>query len=122
MVDVAKLSFAHTGSDWALKELTFTVPRGSRTILIGANGGQERIYIFCHRCSSHTAGKSTLLQILAGKKLISTPGTHVLINGKDSFRHFLSGVTFLGTEWFVVVLSHARLNHLAQGCQSSRAR
>ncbi|TFY68191.1 hypothetical protein EVJ58_g1169 [Rhodofomes roseus] len=45
------------------------------------------------------AGKSTLLQILAGKRLILNEGTHVHIKDRDVFRNSPPGVTFLGTEW-----------------------
>lgn len=45
------------------------------------------------------AGKSTLLQILAGKRLIQD--ANVRIKDKDVFRQFPEGVTFLGTEWYV---------------------
>ena len=48
-----------------------------------------------------TAGKSTLLQILAGKKLISAPGTDVRVKGCDVFRDTPDGITYLGTEWSV---------------------
>lgn len=59
-----------------------------------------------------SAGKSTLLQILAGKRL--TPkGTKVHIKGEDVFRGAPQGVTFLGTEWAMnpvvrgdIVVSH----------------
>lgn len=47
----------------------------------------------------HAAGKSTLLQILAGKRLISNKDTDVQIKAKDVFRQYPEGVTFLGTEW-----------------------
>ena len=47
----------------------------------------------------HLAGKSTLLQILAGKKLVA--GTDVQIKGQDVFRNSPAGVTFLGTDWSV---------------------
>ena len=47
--------------------------------------------------ASGTAGKSTLLQILAGKKLIK--GADVTIKGLDVFYQFPEGVTWLGTEW-----------------------
>ena len=40
-----------------------------------------------------------MLQILAGKRLISTPGTEVRIKGKDVFRSTPGGITYLGTEW-----------------------
>ena len=49
------------------------------------------------------AGKSTLLQILAGKRLISKEGTLVQIKGKDVFRQYPGGVTFLGTEWYLLL-------------------
>ena len=52
-----------------------------------------------HSSPSGTAGKSTLLQILAGKKLIK--GADVTIKGLDVFYQFPEGVTFLGTEWSV---------------------
>ena len=48
---------------------------------------------------SPLAGKSTLLQILAGKRLVSN--AQVTIKGKDVFRQYPGGVTFLGTEWCV---------------------
>lgn len=49
----------------------------------------------------YTAGKSTLLQLLSGKRLISTAGAELKVKGCDVFRDFPSGVTFLGTEWSV---------------------
>ena len=49
--------------------------------------------------ASKIAGKSSLLQILAGKKLIK--GAEVTIKGLDVFHQFPEGVTFLGTEWSV---------------------
>lgn len=52
------------------------------------------------RSDSYLAGKSTLLQILAGKRLIK--GAEVLIKEKDVFRQYPGGVAFLGTEWFVL--------------------
>ena len=48
---------------------------------------------------SGTAGKTTLLQILAGKKLIK--GADVTIKGLDVFHQFPEGLTWLGTEWYV---------------------
>ena len=39
-IDVAHLTFSHqTGADPVLKDLNFSLPPGSRTLLIGANGG-----------------------------------------------------------------------------------
>lgn len=53
--------------------------------------------------SIHTslAGKSTLLQILAGKRLVALEDTRILIKGRDVFRDSPPGVTYLGTEWKV---------------------
>lgn len=57
------------------------------------------------------AGKSTLLQILAGKRLVN--GADILIKDRDVFRDSPPGVTFLGTEWAMnpvvrgdIVVSH----------------
>jgi len=50
---------------------------------------------------SGTAGKSTLLHILAGKKLIK--GADVTIKGLDVFHQFPEGVICLGTEWWVTL-------------------
>jgi CCR4-NOT complex subunit CAF16 len=57
------------------------------------------------------AGKSTLLRILAGKRLV--PDANALLLGKDVFRSPPSGVTYLGTEWAMnpvvrgdIVVSH----------------
>ncbi|KIP10393.1 hypothetical protein PHLGIDRAFT_101292 [Phlebiopsis gigantea 11061_1 CR5-6] len=86
-INVVNLTFSHNSADSrvepSLVDINISLPKGSRTILVGANG----------------AGKSTLLQILAGKRLISKEGTLVLIKGKDVFRQYPEGVTFLGTEW-----------------------
>ncbi|TCD63870.1 CCR4-NOT regulatory complex component [Steccherinum ochraceum] len=86
-IHAANLTYIHYGLDKtaeaALIDISFSLPKGSRTILVGANG----------------AGKSTLLQILAGKRLISNEGTEVSIKGRDVFRQYPQGVTFLGTEW-----------------------
>jgi Fe-S cluster assembly ATPase SufC len=49
------------------------------------------------------AGKSTLLQILAGKRLVTSEGARILIKGCDVFRHSPLGVTYLGTEWGVLL-------------------
>jgi CCR4-NOT complex subunit CAF16 len=51
------------------------------------------------------AGKSTLLQILAGKRLVTAPNADLRINGQDVFRNTPVGLTFLGTEWFVLAVA-----------------
>jgi ABC-type transport system involved in cytochrome c biogenesis ATPase subunit len=60
------------------------------------------------------AGKSTLLQILAGKRLVTADGAVVQINGKDVFRNTPEGLTFLGTEWAMnpVVRCVTRSHHV----------
>jgi hypothetical protein len=58
----------------------------------------------CQRLSTLIlAGKSTLLQILAGKRLVTSEGARILIKGCDVFRNSPSGVTYLGTEWEVLL-------------------
>ncbi|KAI0320210.1 P-loop containing nucleoside triphosphate hydrolase protein [Amylostereum chailletii] len=87
-IEVQNLTYAHNGTSSAsLKDVSLHLPKGSRTILVGANGGTPM------------AGKSTLLQILAGKRLITAPGAQVHIQGIDVFRGSPRGVTHLGTEW-----------------------
>ena len=101
LVSVKNLTFTPQGaSEPALDNLSLSLPKGSRTLLIGANGGQSLpLSINKFIIGSKTAGKSTLLQILAGKKLIR--GADVTIKGLDVFYQFPEGVTFLGTEWSV---------------------
>jgi hypothetical protein len=59
----------------------------------------------CQRLSTlfSLAGKSTLLQILAGKRLVTSEAARILIKGRDVFRNSPSGVTYLGTEWEVLL-------------------
>jgi CCR4-NOT complex subunit CAF16 len=85
-ISVSNLTYSHGSSAHAaLVDVSLSLPAGSRTLLVGANG----------------AGKSTLLQILAGKRLVSAPGTNIRVLGRDVFRDSPPGVTFLGTEWSV---------------------
>ena len=104
LVAVNNLTFIPQGtSEPALDNVSLSLPKGSRTLLIGANGGQSLSHsLYQSKKNSpppQTAGKSTLLQILAGKKLIK--GVDVKIKGLDVFFQFPEGVTFLGTEWSV---------------------
>ena len=110
-ISITNLTYTHReGASPSLSDVNIHLPKGSRTILVGANGGKHIIAINkgvamlttcgCIRDFSRlAAGKSTLLQILAGKRLISSPGTDVSIKGRDVFRQTPDGITFLGTEW-----------------------
>jgi len=87
---VSNLNFKYTTSDYKSKQvltgITFSIPKGSRCLLIGANG----------------AGKSTLLRVLAGRHMVPSENPDaVLVLGKRSFYQTeqLSGVTYLGGEW-----------------------
>ncbi|KAI0306897.1 P-loop containing nucleoside triphosphate hydrolase protein [Multifurca ochricompacta] len=81
---IQNLTYHHDPSAPAsLRDVNISLPKSSRTLLIGANG----------------AGKSTLLQILAGKRLVTSEGAQILIKGRDVFRDSPPGVTHLGTEW-----------------------
>ena len=103
LVSVKNLTYVPQGTlEPALENVSLSLPQGSRTLIIGANGGQFSFLSDNLSPTRSTAGKSTLLQILAGKKLIK--GADVTIKGLDVFYQFPEGVTFLGTEWSV----HAR--------------
>ncbi|KAL0578581.1 CCR4-NOT regulatory complex component [Marasmius crinis-equi] len=88
-VDIHDLTFTHilpgtripATPDPALRNVNFSLPKGSRTLLIGGNG----------------AGKSTLLTLLSGKRLIREG--KMTIFGRDVFRDLPQNVTYLGTEW-----------------------
>ncbi|KAJ3740156.1 P-loop containing nucleoside triphosphate hydrolase protein [Lentinula detonsa] len=87
-VEISKLTFSHSPPGGrlndtvvALRDVNLSLPRGSRTLLIGGNG----------------AGKSTLLYILAGKRMIHHGSVNVF--GKDVFKDFPPNLIYLGTEW-----------------------
>jgi CCR4-NOT complex subunit CAF16 len=63
-----------------LHEVNFSLPSGSRAILIGENG----------------AGKSTVLQLLAGRTKVL--GGTIRVGGKDPYEH-RSGIGLLGSDW-----------------------
>lgn len=49
-IDIQGLSYAHdqhaNASNLSLKNVDLELPRGSRTVLIGANGGQAALILF----------------------------------------------------------------------------
>lgn len=81
MIEVKNLAYIFPDQTVGIHPTTFTLPTGSRTLLIGANG----------------AGKSTILKVLAGKTLAKAGS--VFINGQDPFREGNGAITYLGTEW-----------------------
>ncbi|KAL2216910.1 putative ABC transporter [Thermoascus aurantiacus ATCC 26904] len=80
-IEVNGLSYNFPDGSPGLKDVTLSLPPGSRTLLIGANG----------------AGKTTLLRLLAGKRL--APANTISVGGVDPFKQGLEGVTYLGVEW-----------------------
>lgn len=107
-VDVRKLCFAYVGNssegvagEQTLVDVDLQLPKGSRCLLVGANGCElsSRPSTFHVADWNPTlAGKSTLLRILAGKKLTPTRDA-ARIMGKDVFNFPSGGVVYLGTEW-----------------------
>lgn len=81
MIEVKNLAYVFPDQTVGIHPTSFSLPSGSRTLLIGANG----------------AGKSTILKVLAGKTLAKAGA--VFIDGKDPFRDSNMGITYLGTEW-----------------------
>ncbi|KAL9640502.1 MAG: hypothetical protein Q9164_000252 [Protoblastenia rupestris] len=80
-IEISSLSYAFPDKSSGLRDVTLSLPPGSRTLLIGANG----------------AGKTTLLRLLSGKRL--APTSTISIAGIDPFKEGLEGVTYLGLEW-----------------------
>ncbi|KAL5604209.1 hypothetical protein BROUX41_002191 [Berkeleyomyces rouxiae] len=80
-VVVTGLTYTFPDYKSGIRDITLSLPAGSRTLLVGANG----------------AGKTTLLRLLAGKRL--APATTISICGLDPFKDSLEGVTYLGLEW-----------------------
>ena len=79
-IRIENLDFDFGGETKILKNLSLTLPAGSRALLIGANG----------------AGKSTLLRLLGGKNLVKG---EIYVMDKKAFFEAPGGVTYLGTEW-----------------------
>lgn len=90
-IEVHKLTFAfpHSTSKLpALKDVDLVLPRGSICIMVGSNGAGAylitSIYLRLYRITDtlhfFVLGKSTLLQILAGKRLTKS---HAMVLGSD---------------------------------------
>ncbi len=80
-VCVRNLTFRYRGDDRAvLDDVSLTVPRGARCLLVGANG----------------AGKSTLLSVLAGRHLVSEDAVRVLDRPAFHDTSLVHRVGFLG--------------------------
>ncbi|KAF7591973.1 CCR4-NOT regulatory complex component [Aspergillus hancockii] len=80
-IQVKNLSYKFQDGSSGLTDVSLDLPAGSRTLLIGANG----------------AGKTTILRLLAGKRL--APSDTITVGSKDPFKEGLEGVTYLGVEW-----------------------
>lgn len=76
-IEVHGLTFAYASGSPVLRDVHLSIPRGARTLLLGANG----------------AGKTTLLRVLGGKHLIPEPVVQIL--GEPAF-HATSLVTRVG--------------------------
>lgn len=83
-VTTTNLCYEYPNSSRGLQQLSLSVKRGERFLIVGPNG----------------AGKSTLLKVLAGQKLIKSGS--ISIFGVDPFDLRVKSsatVVYLGTEW-----------------------
>ncbi|RUP50781.1 P-loop containing nucleoside triphosphate hydrolase protein [Jimgerdemannia flammicorona] len=101
-VQIPTLNFSYGGPP-ILQDINLQLPRGARCLLVGANG----------------TGKTTLLRILAGKRMVKD---EVRVLGKNAFVDAPLGVTYLGTEWAAnpVVRSDLRVDYLLQSMGGHR--
>ncbi|KAL0095788.1 P-loop containing nucleoside triphosphate hydrolase protein [Phycomyces blakesleeanus] len=101
-VAVNKLNYGY-GGPLILKDLSLHLTAGSRCILVGANG----------------TGKTTLLRILAGKRMVEGD---VRVLGKSAFIDGPANVTYLGTEWAnnPVVRADLTVEYLLKSMGSNR--
>lgn len=121
-ISVSQLTYLHNrDSPPSLEDVSIHLPPGSRTILVGANGGQDLFPSLSEQFPDQQlalAGKSTLLQILAGKRLVTSNGADIRVKGRDVFRDSPPGVTFLGTEWSVQLVSRRRRLDAESACRA----
>lgn len=79
-IDCQNLSFAFAeGQKPVLDGISLDLKRGDRCLLVGANGGELTVA----QKKLTSAGKSTFLRILAGKRLTKTRNCKIL--GQDVF-------------------------------------
>lgn len=92
-IEVRQLTFTYTQGaesspikpEQTLEDIDLLLARGARCLLIGANGCEYLCYFSVQVVADppSIAGKSTLLRILAGKKLTKTKTAKIL--GQDVF-------------------------------------
>ncbi|KAI9832122.1 MAG: CCR4-NOT regulatory complex component [Phylliscum demangeonii] len=83
-IDVQHLHYRFPDGSLGLSDVTLSLPAGSRTVVIGANG----------------AGKSSLLRVLSGRRLATRrPTTRLQIAGADPFETLMPSTVYLGAEW-----------------------
>jgi len=103
VIEVANLDFRwETGKPFVLKDLCMKIKKGTRTLLIGANG----------------AGKSSLLRILAGKHFHSPSKVRML--GRPAF-HDTSlqlDVAYLGERWGYETMADVSVKNLTDALEN----
>jgi len=82
-VEICNLTFSYTSLEGSpvTKNLTLSLPKGTRCLLVGSNG----------------AGKTTLLNVLGGKHMVSETAVQIL--GQAAFSNTHPGITVLSGQW-----------------------
>lgn len=92
---VENLTFSYGGAT-ILSNLSLQLPPRARCLLVGSNGaGSTPNHNSNHNSNLHLI-ETTLLRILAGKRLVKNP---VRVLGKDVYNDTPAGLTYLGPEW-----------------------
>merc|ERR1719162_1519850 len=105
VLDVRSLSYAYGGGSLQVKDVTFSFGVGARILVVGANG----------------AGKSTVLSILGGKRMV--PRGFASILGKDCFNDpgLGSEVMYCGDWWRTKFFSNMSIRELLGPiCETAR--
>eukprot|EP00955_Chlamydomonas_euryale_P037799 350891-Chlamydomonas_euryale.AAC.3 len=84
-IQLAGVSFSYPGCPPTLKDLRLEIPRGSRCLLIGANG----------------TGKTTMLQLVAGKYMVGKVRGHTWVPVVHT-----SVAACTATQWQATYLGH----------------